>query len=208
MANPMMASHGCGQRVGFGRLIGLAMLALGLNGVPGPASACHLHHRRATTDHTVGGATVNPGGPALVQSQQILTPASLVPQLPTLTPTTAPTITTTGTTVPTPAGSSTPLSPSPVANPPAAEAITPRAAAPAVSAWHDAGLPTIPANLGTSVLPIVLTPPAMPGLSAPAPLLPPLATATPEPSTIVSALAMIGAAAAWRRRVRVATSPR
>ena len=195
MANPMMASQGCGQRIGLGWFLGLAaLLALGLGGVPGSARACHIHHAKSST----GAQSVSP----TVHSDQILNPTSMVPHVPPLIPTSAPTITPTSATAPTAPNSLNPIAPSPLANPPAAEQIAPPSAPPAVSNWHDAHQPSCgcppppPCNP-----PVVAQPPAGQGLNPSPPLAPPSAANTPEPSTIVSALAMIGLAIAWRRRV-------
>jgi len=198
MANPMMASQGRGQRIGLGWSIRLAaLLVLGLGGVPGSARACHIHHAKSST----GAQSVSPTGSSTVHSAQILNPTSMVPRIPPLIPTSAPTITPTSATAPTASGSSNPIVPSPLANPPAAEQIAPLSAPPAAATWHDANHPSCgcppppPCNP-----PVTSPPPAGQGLNPSPPLAPPSAANTPEPSTIVSALAMIGLAVAWRRR--------
>ena len=194
MATPMMASHGCGQRIGpnWSRSVGLvALVASSFGGVPGPARACHIvHHAKPTASQHLGtGSTVH--------SAQILNPASLIPPVPPLTPTSPSTITPTSTTM-APVAS---ITPTPLTHPPAAEQITPTSAPPAVSNWHDASPssnacpPPPPCNP-----PVVAKPPAAEGLNPPSSLSPPPVANTPEPSTIVSALAMIGVAVAYRRR--------
>jgi len=210
MANPMMASHGCGQRIGFGRWLGWsAMVALGLSGVPGQARASRIcpSNAKVTIHHIVAGAaTISPvgGNSSPVHSAQILNPTSLVPLVPPLTPTTAPTITATAVLIPTMTAPTTALTPSPMANPAAAATIV-ASAPPVVSAWHDAG--TLASTSACSPpppshVPVTAPPAADQSLNPPAPLLAPAATNTPEPSTIVSALVMVGVATLWRRRGR------
>ena len=204
----MMASHGRGQQVDWFQAMilgGVALVALGLGGGPGVAEACHIRHKVKSATSTP--ATTTP----TVASAQVLTPTSLVPAAPPLTPSTAslPTVTPTAT-VPAATSSADVLTPTPLTNPPAAEQITPPTVPPAVAVWHDA-VPTASAPCGCPPPPVCATPiPSAPvtageGVTPPAPTLPPSASdtvATPEPSTIVSALVMLGAAVVYRRRNR------
>ena len=198
----MMASHGCGQRIGLGRFLGVAALvALGLGGGPGRADACHVRPKPAATTPRPNAGNVG----ATVHSQQVISPTSLVPQIPSLTAT-PPTITTTSATAPVPAPTpAAALAPSPVAHPPAAESIPAPTAPLDVSAWQNTAAPTCactcPPAPPTDV-PVISPPPLPP--TAPPPLNPPASESipTPEPASIVSALALIGAAAAYRRSRR------
>jgi len=172
------------------------LAASSLGGVSGSAKACHIaHHAKPTASEHLGSGTVGHG--STIQSAQILNPTSLLPPVPPPTPTSAPTITLTSATM-APVAS---IAPTPLTHPPAAEQITPTSAPPAVSSWHDANPasnacpPPPPCNL-----PVVAKPPAAQGLNPPSSLSPPPVASTPEPSTIVSALAMIGVAVAYRRR--------
>ena len=209
MANRMMASHGRGQQVDRLKatvLGGVALVALGFGGVPGTAMACHIRHKAKPA----GSASTPTGTTPTVASAQILTPTSLVPQVPPLTPTTAPlpTVIPTSVVPPTPSPADA-LTPTPLTNPPAAEQITPTSAPPAVAVWHDP-VPTASAPCGcppppVCSPPIPSAPPAGEEVNPPSPTLPPSASdtvTTPEPSTIVSALVMMGVAIVYRRRSR------
>ena len=208
MANRMMASHGRGQQVDRLKatvLGGVALVALGLVGVPGTAEACHIRHKPKPAP-----AATSAGTTPTVASAQVLTPTSLVPQAPPLTPSTAPLPTIMPTsTVPVATSPADAITPTPLTNPPAAEQITPTSAPPAVAVWHDA-VPTASAPCGcppppVCSPPIPSAPPAGEGVNPPSPTLPPSASdtvTTPEPSTIVSALVMMGAAVLYRRRNR------
>ena len=204
MANPMMASHGRGQRIGLGRLLGrAALVGVTVGGLAGQSEACHLRHHWSTE-------AANSASTPTEQSQQILNPTSMVPQLPPLTATApAAAITPTAATAPAAPSSSASLTPSPVTNPPAAESIPSSTAPTDVSAWQNTGTPactcTCPVPPPSNVP--VIYPPGVPGGSppaAPSSLQPPAAGSitTPEPSTILSAFVLIGTAAFWRRRSR------
>ena len=211
MANPMMASHGRGQQVDRLKatvLGGVALVALGLVVQPGTAEGCHIRPKAKPPAAAAITASTTP----TVTSAQILTPTSLVPQAPPLTPSTAPLPTVMPTSaIPAATSPADAITPSPLTNPPAAEQATPPSAPPAVAVWHDA-VPTASAPTGcppppVCSPPIPSTPPAGEGVTPPSPTLPPSASdtvATPEPSTIVSALVMMGAAVVYRRRQRIA----
>ncbi len=220
MANLMMASHGRGQRFGQNKIQGLgwAIVALGLGGLPGSAQACHLHHHKTTG--TTGTTTTTTTTTPSVAAAEILNPTSMVPQTPPLTPSTAPlpTVMPTSTAAPQTLLAEAPapanaIMPTALTNPPAAEGSSVPSAPPAVSAYGSGSATPMAATAAPMSCPpppcappIPANPPAGEGLTG-TPTLPPSASgsisATPEPSTIVSALVMLGAAVAYRRRNRV-----
>lgn len=172
-----------------------ALVAIGLGGGPGQARACRTRPAKPAASKGAHAPTV--------QSQQVLNPTSLVPQLPPLVPASTPAPAPPGASIAAPAAPS-PLVPAPAASPPAAEALTPTGATPPpdVASWRGTAAPTCACTCPPATVPAIEPPPLPP--SPPAPLQPPSAgnVSTPEPSTILSALLMVGATAAWRRRAR------
>ena len=207
----MTTPHGCAGRTGRSRRLaalaasGIALLAPATR----PALACHIPPHKATTESHNTSAPASSAAAVSVQSPAQALANFMKVWNQDAKPTAQPQVVAP---VVTPTSMATTMAPAAQMLAPAAPmpAVLPtHATAPTVQNWHQTAAP---ASVVPPVPPSTCSPTsptaASQGLTPPTPLKPPAAllnppgtaTPAPEPSTILTGLALVGAAFAYRRR--------